>query len=72
MARALVNEPDFVLADEPTGNLDAENRKTVTELLFSGLESRGMGFILVTHDETLAGMTEKVYLLEEGVLKTIR
>ena len=72
VARALVHEPDFVLADEPTGNLDAESRKTVTELLFSGLESRGMGFILVTHDETLAGMTGKVYLLEEGVLKNIR
>ena len=72
VARALVHEPDFVLADEPTGNLDSGNEKMVIELLFQGLKKRGMGFILVTHDESLAGLTARSYLLEDGRLKLLR
>ena len=72
VARALVHEPDFVLADEPTGNLDSGNERMVIDLLFQGLQKRGMGFILVTHDESLAAMTARSYLLEEGRLRLIR
>ncbi len=68
VARALVHEPDFVLADEPTGNLDRENGKLVTELLFGQIRKRGMGLVLVTHDQGLAGMTRRSMLLEEGRL----
>ena len=68
VARALVHQPEFVLADEPTGNLDKINRKIVTDLLFEQLEKRGMGFLLVTHDESLAALTERRFLLEEGKL----
>jgi len=68
VARALVHQPQFVLADEPTGNLDKANGKMVTNLLFEQLEKRGMGFVLVTHDESLAALTDERYLLEDGKL----
>jgi lipoprotein-releasing system ATP-binding protein len=68
VARALVHEPDFVLADEPTGNLDSANSRMVAGLLFGAIAGRGAGFVLVTHDESLASRTEKSYLLRDGVL----
>ncbi len=68
VARALVHEPDFVLADEPTGNLDSENSAMVARMLFSGIRNRGAGFVLVTHDESMAAKAEKSYLLKEGQL----
>ncbi|MCE5270040.1 ABC transporter ATP-binding protein [bacterium] len=68
VARALVHEPDFVLADEPTGNLDRENGALVSELLFGQIRKRGMGLVLVTHDQGLAGMTGRSLLLDEGRL----
>ena len=72
VARALVHEPDFVLADEPTGNLDRGNEKMVIDLLFQGLKKRGMGFVLVTHDESLAALTARSYSLEGGRLRHLR
>jgi lipoprotein-releasing system ATP-binding protein len=72
VARALVHGPDFILADEPTGNLDSGNERMVIGLLFEGLKKRRMGFILVTHDESLAALTARSYLLEEGRLKLLR
>ena len=71
VARALVHEPDFVLADEPTGNLDSGNERMVIDLLFKELKKRGLGFILVTHDESLAALTARSYLLEEGRLRLL-
>ncbi len=68
VARALVHQPEFVLADEPTGNLDKGNGKMVIDLLFEQMEKRGMGFVLVTHDESLAALTDQAFLLEEGKL----
>jgi len=72
VARALVHGPDFILADEPTGNLDSGNERMVIDLLFEGLKKRRMGFILVTHDESLAALTARSYLLEEGRLRFLR
>ncbi len=72
VARALVHQPDFVLADEPTGNLDKENSRMVAAMIFDQLKARGMGFVLVTHDESLADLTKKSYLLEEGKLHPLR
>ncbi|MBW7998191.1 MAG: ABC transporter ATP-binding protein [Candidatus Glassbacteria bacterium] len=68
VARALVHQPDFVLADEPTGNLDSENSRMVARMLFGGIESRKAGFVLVTHNESLAAEAEKSYLLRDGKL----
>ena len=71
VARALVHEPDFILADEPTGNLDRESGRMVQELLFRQIESRGMGLVLVTHDELLAAMARRKMKLDEGKLFAI-
>lgn len=54
VARALINDPQLVLADEPTGNLDEKNSRIVEQLLFSLLEKRNSSMILVTHDNELA------------------
>ncbi|MEA2062671.1 MAG: ABC transporter ATP-binding protein [Gemmatimonadota bacterium] len=71
LARALVHEPRFVLADEPTGNLDRDNGRKVMELLFEQIEKRGMGLVLVTHDEHLASLADQRFLLENGMLRTL-
>jgi len=68
IARALVNQPSLVLADEPTGNLDAANADSVKELLF-GLSSRlGTTLVIVTHDPTMSALTERNYILASGRL----
>ena len=68
VARAIVNHPKLLIADEPTGNLDEENTKNVRELL-TGLNENGMGIILVTHDPYAASFAKRKYVLEHGVLK---
>ena len=64
IARALCNDPDLILADEPSGNLDRINAKKIGELLISLKKS----LILVTHDPDLAKLCERQYVLEEGRL----
>jgi lipoprotein-releasing system ATP-binding protein len=68
-ARAMVNNPDIILADEPTGNLDPSNSGLVAELLYAGAEKWGKTLIVVTHDETVAGRAKIRYTLEGGVLQ---
>ena len=69
IARALVNSPPIILADEPTGNLDAANSHTVRELLF-GLSGRyGTTLVVVTHDLELAGGADIAYRLADGTLE---
>jgi ABC-type lipoprotein export system ATPase subunit len=65
VARALINEPDLVLADEPTGNLDDENAEGVLAVL-DELNSQGQTIILVTHDMAFSQRTEKVIHLDDG------
>lgn len=67
VARALVNSPGFVLADEPTGDLDAESAARVEEELL-GLAERGCGVVLVTHDPDLADRAGVRYRLTHGLL----
>ena len=66
IARALVNEPSVVLADEPTGNLDTATRDEIQRLFFELRERTGQTFLIVTHDETLANMSDRKIELSDG------
>jgi lipoprotein-releasing system ATP-binding protein len=68
VARAIINDPDMILADEPTGNLDPGNSAVVTELLYNCAEKWGKTLIVVTHDEKIAGRARYHYTLEGGEL----
>ncbi|HET6450777.1 MAG TPA: ABC transporter ATP-binding protein [Spirochaetia bacterium] len=69
VARALMNEPPLILADEPTGNLDERNARGVEELLFSLVERHRRTMILVTHDAALSSRAGRRLLLAGGVLE---
>jgi putative ABC transport system ATP-binding protein len=66
IARALVPEPAILLADEPTGNLDATNGELIADLLFEAKTRRGMTLVLVTHDRGLAGRSDRTAELQSG------
>ena len=68
IARALIHNPPLVLADEPTGNLDRDRAGQVFELLLAGVEARGAGLILVTHDPELAARCGRKLVIRGGVL----
>jgi lipoprotein-releasing system ATP-binding protein len=68
VARALVNDPDIILADEPTGNLDPDNSGVVAELLYAAAEKWGKTLMVVTHDEKVAARAMYRYTLESGIL----
>lgn len=70
IARSLVNRPKLILADEPTGNLDSETGKKIFELLHSLTKQENTTIIVVTHDLTIAGKTDKTFKLKDGRLKT--
>jgi len=69
IARALVNEPALVLADEPTGNLDSENAQAIFALLRELRDQQGTSFVVVTHDNQLANKLDRVVNLTSGKLK---
>jgi lipoprotein-releasing system ATP-binding protein len=71
LARALINDPALLLADEPTGNLDAANAHAVHDLLFSLARDKGTTLVLVTHDQGLAAGAAKRYELREGRLEAL-
>lgn len=68
IARALVNRPALVLADEPTGNLDTENAQAIFELLKTLRDDQGTSFVVVTHDQGLAYKLDNVVNLSDGQL----
>jgi len=69
VARALVGDPLVVLADEPTGNLDRDNANAVFELMCALSESRGIAFVIVTHDAEMLGNLHRVLTLADGGLR---
>ncbi len=68
IARALFHEPDFLLADEPTGNLDIQTGKAIVDVLRECQSQWGMGMIISSHDAYVADSMEKVFRLHDGVL----
>ena len=70
VARALANQPDVILADEPSGSLDTKNKEKLHKLFFSLRDQLGQTFVIVTHDESLAAMTDRtIRLLDGSILK---
>jgi predicted ABC-type transport system involved in lysophospholipase L1 biosynthesis ATPase subunit len=69
IARALVSEPDVVLADEPTGNLDATTAAEVLDLLVTQVRERDVALVLVTHDDVAAARADRVLHLVDGLLQ---
>ena len=68
IARALINNPELLLADEPTGNLDEANEKIVLDLL-KQLKNEGKTIVLITHNETLGKQADTMMILRHGVMK---
>ncbi len=68
LARALINDPDLVLADEPTGNLDAESAATVIDLLWSNVRDNHRALVIVTHDPEIARRADRCLRLRDGRL----
>ena len=72
IARAFINEPNLILADEPTGNLDEKNSGKVLELLFNITKYKNHSLIIVTHSANIAQSTQSSYNLENGNLRRIK
>ena len=68
VARALVNNPAVILADEPSGSLDSKNKSELHQLFFDLRDKFGQTFVIVTHDEELASITDRTIHLRDGVI----
>lgn len=66
VARALINNPSVILADEPSGNLDSKNAKELHELFFKLREQTGQTFVIVTHNQELAMMADRTLTIKDG------
>lgn len=69
IARALIAQPEVIFADEPTGNLDSENGKIITDLLFSLQKEQGITVVMVTHDEDLAKLCQRQITIKDGQIE---
>ena len=70
VARALMNNPAIVMADEPSGNLDSDNAKDLHRLFFDLRDNLGQTFIIVTHNEELAKMADRMIVMKDGMIQS--
>lgn len=68
VARALINKPKVILADEPSGNLDSKNAAELHQLFFTLRDTMNQTFVIVTHNETLANMSDRKVVMKDGVI----
>ena len=68
IARALINKPSIILADEPTGNLDANTAKYIIDLLIKSIRTSGASALIATHSLDLASKMDEIYNLEDGII----
>ena len=68
VARALINDPAIILADEPSGNLDTESAENLHNLFFKLREEFGQTFVIVTHNMELADMADRKLVMQDGVI----
>ena len=71
IARALINNPDLIIADEPTGNLDSDSASIVTDLLFKSIRKYKSSALIATHSEELASKVDMVYKIDSGNINKI-
>ncbi len=71
VARALLNDPEVILADEPSGNLDTQNKEELHQLFFTLREKFNQTFVIVTHDMALAKMSDRVITMKDGKIVLI-
>ena len=71
VARALINQPKVVFADEPSGNLDSKNAEELHELFFNLRNEFGQTFVIVTHNEELANMTDRKLVMADGLFESL-
>lgn len=72
MARALMNNPSLILADEPTGNLDEKNTESILDLLFELRDTEGVSIVLITHEKEIAERCDTLYSLHQGILESVK
>lgn len=72
IARALIHNPDIILADEPTGNLDYETGLQIVDLLDRVVKKKGKTMIMVTHSKDVIGLADKIYSLKDGKLSEMK
>lgn len=68
ISRALINNPSVILADEPSGNLDTQNRDELHKLFFKLRDELGHTFVIVTHDDSLAAMSDRTLHMKDGII----